>query len=147
MDIMRPPLEQQVSPAPWLVAHSKIDIGRLIQQALAHQPDASIDAIVRQLSDWSVQVSGIIISMWMLKLRRPNARIVSIPPQASDSYCNCDPLPCTCCKPTPDWWHQYCCDVQLSDEQVKARDKYLEPRPRVHEPDRNSGRSAQTSEP
>jgi hypothetical protein len=137
MDTMRPPLERQVAPAPWLVNQSTVDAPASIQQALAHQPDASIDDIVRLLNDWKVQISGIVVAMWVLKFREqkeaarfeserlPTSSAVASP--AGISYCNCDPLPCTCCKPTPDWWHQYCCDVPLTEAQMKARDRYLKP--------------------
>lgn len=141
MDIMRPPLNRQVSPAPWLVAHHNLDLPKLIQQAHAQLQDKDIDSIVRLLSDWQIQVSGIVVAMWMLKLREQDeaARFaedqlsasMTSSPHTNKSYCNCDPLPCTCCKPTPDWWHQYCCDVQLSAEQANARDRYHKP-PATH---------------
>ena len=75
MGIMRPPLEQQVSPAPWLVTRANVDVPGLIQQALAQTPDATVDDIVRQLGALRVQVSGIIVSMWMLKLREQEAAL------------------------------------------------------------------------
>ena len=73
MDIMRPPLKQQVSPAPWLVARARVDLPTLIRKVLAQQPDSSVDHIVRRLSDWGIQASGIIVSMWILKLREQTA--------------------------------------------------------------------------
>ena len=136
MDIMRPPLKQQVSPAPWLVARSKVDVPALIRKVHTEQPDASANDIVRQLSDWGVQASGIIVSMWLRKMLEQEvaARIadekspavVASPLHEVGPYCTCAPLPCTCCKPTPAWWHQYCCEVLESEEQIPARDEHLE---------------------
>lgn len=73
MDIMRPPLEKQVSPAPWLVVHRERDVPALIRKAYTEQPGSRVDDIVRQLADWGSQVSGIIVSMWVLKLREQTA--------------------------------------------------------------------------
>jgi len=70
MDIMRPPLEQQVSPAPWLVARNRVDMPALIRKSLRQHPTAKVDDIVRQLGDWGVQVSGTVVAMWMIKLRK-----------------------------------------------------------------------------
>ena len=65
MDIMSPPLMQQASPAPWLLRRERIDVVRLIHAALAVKPDATIDEVVAHLGVWGVQVSGIVIGMWM----------------------------------------------------------------------------------
>lgn len=65
MDILRPSLIQQVAPAPWLVARNNVNAPELIRRALTQQPEASIDDIIRQLSVWGVQMSGIVVSMWM----------------------------------------------------------------------------------
>lgn len=132
MDIMRPPLEQQVAPAPWLVARSKVDLPGLIRRVLTRQPDASVDDIVRQLSSWGVQVSGVVVSMWMVALREQKlhaavARTSSEAAGSTGAYCTCsDPL-CSCGKPRhPAWWHQYCCGVQVTKHQIEARDKFFE---------------------
>lgn len=78
MDIMGPSLEQQVAPAPWLVARSNADLPSLIRKAHTNQPGAGVDDIVRQLSDWGVQVSGIVVSMWVRKLRDQTAMEVAV---------------------------------------------------------------------
>jgi hypothetical protein len=67
MDIMTPSLEQQPSPAPWLVRRSRIDVPRLIRSAMELNPDATVDQVVAQLARWNVQVSGIIVAMWLAK--------------------------------------------------------------------------------
>jgi hypothetical protein len=71
MDIMMPPLKQQPSPAPWLRRRERIDLARFIDAALALQPEAGIDDVVAQLGRWGIQVSGIVISMWMSGPDRP----------------------------------------------------------------------------
>lgn len=43
MDIMRPPLEGRVSPAPWLVTRSRTDAPGLIGKAMTIHPDAGVD--------------------------------------------------------------------------------------------------------
>ncbi|MCA9142342.1 MAG: hypothetical protein H6823_26170 [Planctomycetaceae bacterium] len=65
MDILRPSSIQQVAPAPWLFARNNVNAPELIRRALTQQPEASIDDIIRQLSVWGVQMSGIVVSMWM----------------------------------------------------------------------------------
>jgi hypothetical protein len=67
MDIMMPRLEQQASPAPWLVRRNSVDISRLIRAALGQNPNATVDEVVAQLARWDVQVSGIIVAMWFTK--------------------------------------------------------------------------------
>jgi hypothetical protein len=132
MDIVLPPLEQQVAPAPWLVARSNVDVPRLIRRALTQQPDASVDDIVQQLSSWGVQVSGVIVSMWMTRLR--DQEVMAIAAQTSsealtsaETYCTCSDEPCSCGKANqPAWWHQYCCGVHVTKQQIKERDKFFE---------------------
>ena len=68
MDIMRPSIEQQVAPAPWMVTRSVEDVPTLIKEAVRRRPSASVDDIVGQLAARGVQVSGIIVAMWMRKL-------------------------------------------------------------------------------
>ena len=136
MDIMRPPLEQQVAPAPWLVPRSNVDVPALIRRTLTQQPDASVDDIVRQLGVWGVQMSGIIVFMWMPRLRGQevaeqiadgqSSAIEASPSHEITSSCSCNPLPCICCEPTSAWRHQDCCGILVSEEQTKSRDKYLE---------------------
>jgi len=133
MDIMRPPLERQVAPAPWLLARSRVDVPALISKALTAHPNASVDEIVSQLAAWGVQVSGIIISMWVMKWKQEaeQAKPAAIPGKAAgnsedgDLYCTCDNAPCTCGKPAP-WWHQYCCGVRVTKQQIKERDEFFE---------------------
>lgn len=134
MDIMRPPLEGQVSPAPWLVSRSRVDVPALISKALTAHPNSSVDEIVSQLAAWGVQVSGIIVSMWMMKWKQQTeqARFEAIPREAADNadnadlYCTCDDEPCMCGKRVPPWWHQYCCGVRVTKQQIKKRDKFFE---------------------
>ena len=71
MDIMMPPLRQQASPAPWLLRREKIDLTRLIGAASVVKPGATTDDVVAHLGEWGVQVSGIIVSMWMSHRDRP----------------------------------------------------------------------------
>ena len=133
MDIMRPPLEQQVSPAPWLVARRAVDVRALTRKALTIHPNASVDEIVRQLAVWGVQVSGVIVSMWLMKWReqtagsKPDGVSGSAASKAEDvdSYCVCSEEPCTCGQPSPAWWHQYCCGLRVTNEQIKERDKFF----------------------
>lgn len=134
MDIMRPPLEGQVSPAPWLVARSRVDVPALIRKALTIHSSASVNEIVAQLADWGVQVSGIIVSMWMMKWKQEaeQAKPDNLPGKAAGNaddaelYCTCSEDPCSCGKPTPPWWHQYCCGVRVTKQQIKERDKFFE---------------------
>jgi hypothetical protein len=67
MDIMMPRLEQQPSPAPWLVRRSRADIPRLIRTAVEQSPGASVDQVVARLARWNVEASGIIVAMWLAK--------------------------------------------------------------------------------
>jgi hypothetical protein len=73
MDIMMPRLEQQPSPAPWLVRRSRIDLPRLIRAAMEQNPDASVDQVVTQLAAWNVQASGIIVAMWLAQWKTSSA--------------------------------------------------------------------------
>ena len=67
MNLLRSPLEQQVFPAPWLVARDKVDVPSLIAKALARAPNASVDEVVEQLRAWGTQVSGISVARWMMR--------------------------------------------------------------------------------
>jgi hypothetical protein len=67
MDIMMPHLEQQPSPAPWLVRLNRADIPHLIRTALEQNPGATVDEVVAQLARWNVQASGIIVAMWLAR--------------------------------------------------------------------------------
>ena len=73
MDIMMPRLEQQPSPAPWLVRRNSIDVPRLIRAALELNPIATVDEVVAQLARWNVQASGIIVAMWFTKWNEASA--------------------------------------------------------------------------
>jgi hypothetical protein len=53
MDIMTPRLEQQPSPAPWLVRRNRADLPRLIRTAREQNPNA--DQVVAQRERWDVQ--------------------------------------------------------------------------------------------
>ena len=74
MDIMMPRLEQQPSPAPWLVRRSRIDLPRLIRAAMEQNLDASVDQVVTQLAGWNVQASGIIVAMWFAQWKTSSAK-------------------------------------------------------------------------
>jgi hypothetical protein len=67
VNITLPPLNQQPSPAPWLVRSARVDLPALIRDVLAQNPDASVDQVVAQLAQWNVQASGIIVGMWLTK--------------------------------------------------------------------------------
>jgi hypothetical protein len=67
MDIMMPRLEQQPSPAPWLVRRNRADVPRLIRAALEQNPGAAVDEVAAQLARWNVQASGIIVAMWLAR--------------------------------------------------------------------------------
>ena len=67
MDIMMPRLQQQASPAPWLVRRNSVDVPRLIRAALEQNPGATVDEVVAQLARWNVRLSGIIVAMWFIK--------------------------------------------------------------------------------
>lgn len=134
MDIMRPPLEGQVAPAPWLVSRSAVDVPALIRKALTIHPNAGVDEIVAQLAAWGVQVSGIIVSMWMMKWKEQaeQEKPDEVPGKATSKtndaelYCTCSEESCTCGKPAPPWWHQYCCGVRVTKQQIKERDTFFE---------------------
>ena len=68
---MRLCLEEQVAPAPWLVARRQVDLPALIQRSQSQNPAGSADDVVAQLKKWGVQASGIIVSMWIVKSRAP----------------------------------------------------------------------------
>jgi len=71
MDIMMPPLEQQPSPAPWLVRAKRIELSWLVADVLAQRPEASVDEVVRYLRERrQVQASGIIVSMLFSKRKQ-----------------------------------------------------------------------------
>lgn len=131
---MRPTLEQQVSPAPWLVTRSRVNVPALIRKALAIHPSAGADEIVGQLADWGVQASGIIVSMWMMRWKHETEQTTSIevPGKAADHvedtdlYCTCSEGTCSCGRPAPPWWQQYCCGVRITKQQIKERDNFFE---------------------
>ena len=135
MDIMRPHLKHQVSPAPWLVSRKNVDVPSLILKALVQSPDATVDDVVHQLRDCGVQAPGIIVSMWILKWRERMAAMRFTEDQEADQnghsvegelYCTCNEQPCTCGEPLPAWWYQYCCGVRVTPTQAKARDEFFE---------------------
>src|SRR5690349_8990131 len=71
MNIMMPPRRDQPSPAPWLVRFERIDVPRLIEEALAQTPEASVDQMVAHLAEHRhVQASGIIVSMLISKRKQ-----------------------------------------------------------------------------
>lgn len=80
MDIMMPTLRQQASPAPWLLRREKVNLAQLIAVVLAHKPDATVDEVVAQLGHWGVQVSGIVIAMWMAHRRIPRPDTAELGP-------------------------------------------------------------------
>ena len=136
MDIMRPPLDQQVSPALWLAIRNNVDVPSSIAGALIQTPDASADDIVNQLRDWGVQVSGIIVCMWMLRWKEHLASIPTADERESDRqngqspqaklYCKCDQQPCTCGKSRSPRWQHYYCGVRLTANQETALDEFFE---------------------
>ena len=75
MDIMMPRLEQQPSPAPWLVRRQRIDLPRLIRAAMEQHPEASVDDVVTQLASWNLQASGLIVAMWFAKWKTSSAEV------------------------------------------------------------------------
>ena len=76
MDIMMPRLEQQPSPAPWLVRRNRAtDLPHLIRTALEQNPNATVDDVVAQLERWNVQASGIIVGMWFKKWNESSAKV------------------------------------------------------------------------
>jgi hypothetical protein len=77
MDIMGPPLQQQVSPAPWLIARHRTDVRAMVAKILESHPDASPDEIVRVLADRNVQANGVLVAQQVLDFRteqHPNAQ-------------------------------------------------------------------------
>jgi hypothetical protein len=75
MDLVMPRLEQRPSPAPWLVRRERIELPRLIRAALEQHPSATVDQVVAQLARWSVQASGIIVSMWLAKWNESSVEV------------------------------------------------------------------------
>lgn len=69
MDITRPPLDRQVAPAPWLVYRAYVDAPAAIREILAEKPAASVDEIAELLAARGVQVSRMVIAMWLNKLK------------------------------------------------------------------------------
>jgi hypothetical protein len=69
MDIMMPPLNQQVSPAPWLASRENVEIPRLIRAVLNTNPNATSEQVMAKLASWNVHPSGVIVSMWLMKLK------------------------------------------------------------------------------
>ncbi len=69
MDITRPPLDRQVSPAPWLAYREKVDAPAAIRQVLSEKPEATADEIAETLAARGVQISRMIIAMWLNKLK------------------------------------------------------------------------------
>ena len=76
MDIMMPRLEQQPSPAPWLIRRSRIDLPRVIRAAMEQNLNASVDQVVTQLAGRNVQASGIIVAMWLAQWKTSSAEIM-----------------------------------------------------------------------
>jgi hypothetical protein len=78
MDIILPTLDQQVSPPPWAKRRLNIDIPYLVKESLRRQPNAAPDKVVADLAASGVQVSGIVVGMWMSKLRNGEDRRASV---------------------------------------------------------------------
>lgn len=82
MDITRPPLDRQVSPAPWLVFRSYVDVPTAIQETLADKPTATVDEVAEILAGRGVQVSRMVVAMWLSRLKsQPNANQAAERPQ------------------------------------------------------------------
>ena len=65
-----PELNQQVSPAPWLKSREHVELPHLIRAALKENPNANADQVMAKLASWNVQASGVIVSMWLMKLKQ-----------------------------------------------------------------------------
>ena len=136
MDIMRPPLDQQVSPAPWLAIRNNVDVPSLIAGALIQTPDASADDIVNQLRNCGLHVSWIIVSMWLSKWKSHSAAMPSADDRESgcqnsqtpeaELYYRCDQQPCICGKSRSPRWQHYYCGVRMTANQKTALDEFFE---------------------
>ena len=135
MDIMLPPLEQQVSPPPWLAIRNNVDVPSLIARALMQSPDANLDGIVTQLRDWGVQMSGIIVSMWLMRWKEHSAvkksevsreshRQIGKSPAVA-LYRKCEQQLCTRGWPWSPRWQHYYCSVLLTEDQAIAIDDFF----------------------
>lgn len=79
MDIMRPPLDRQVAPAPWLVFRTYADVPAAIQQILAEKPSATVDEIAEAMAGRGVQVSRMVVAMWLTKLKSQPSQAEAAP--------------------------------------------------------------------
>jgi hypothetical protein len=61
-----------------LVIRKAVDVPLMIAKTLVHSPDATIDEIVDQLGEAGVQVSGVIVSMWLSRWREQATAIPSV---------------------------------------------------------------------
>lgn len=85
MDITRPPLDRQVAPAPWLVYRGKLDAPAAIRQILTEKPDATVDEIADALETRGMQVSRMVVAMWLPKLRVETGLAAASPAAAAES--------------------------------------------------------------
>jgi hypothetical protein len=65
MDIMLPPLHDQVSPAPWLERKEEIDLPAVIRDILHHRPQASLEDLVAELHARHIDVDGAAVATWL----------------------------------------------------------------------------------
>ena len=135
MDIMRPPLNQRGSPVPWIVVRNNVDVPSLIAGALIQTVDASADDVVKQLRKCGLQVSGIVVSMWLSKWTTHSGAVPTAVDQASgcqmsqtpevELYCKCDQQLCTRGKSRSPRWQGYYCGVRLTANQKKVLDEFF----------------------
>jgi hypothetical protein len=70
MDIMGPPPEEQVAPAPWLAARRNVDVFGLVDRILQEDPEASLQKVLSTLASWNVQANGVLVAQQILDFRQ-----------------------------------------------------------------------------
>jgi hypothetical protein len=70
MDIMGPKPDEEIAPAPWVIAWRNLDIRSSVSRILRDNPGASPDQIVGMLADWSFQANGALVAQQVQEFRR-----------------------------------------------------------------------------
>jgi len=65
MDIMLPPLHDQVAPAPWLERKAGIDLPAVIRDIRHARPAASLSEVIAELAARHIDVDGAAVVTWL----------------------------------------------------------------------------------
>mgnify|MGYP006953663114 CR=1 FL=1 len=70
MDIMAPPLEEQVSPAPWLAVRYSPAVHEAIQECLDRPRKTTADEVVAELARLGIDANGTLVAQKLRQARK-----------------------------------------------------------------------------